>query len=46
VLNERGELLAVGRTVVSSLVMKQFKKGVAVKVREGIRSRNGTAAVV
>jgi archaeosine-15-forming tRNA-guanine transglycosylase len=42
-LNERGNLLAVGSTVISSQLMKQFKRGVAVKVREGINSRHVSA---
>lgn len=46
ILNEKGELLGVGKTVVPASVMKQFKKGVAVKVREGINSRDGSATVV
>jgi conserved protein with predicted RNA binding PUA domain len=46
ILNERGQLLGVGRTVVPASVVKQFKKGVAVKVREGISSRDGSAAIV
>jgi len=44
ILNERGELLAVGRSVVSGPLMKQFKRGAAVKVREGSNlSANDTA---
>jgi uncharacterized protein with predicted RNA binding PUA domain len=35
VINERGELLAVGKSVVSGKTMKQFKRGVAIKIREG-----------
>jgi predicted RNA-binding protein (TIGR00451 family) len=35
ILNEKGELLAVGRSVLSGVAIKQFKRGVAVKVREG-----------
>ncbi|MDH7477199.1 MAG: pseudouridine synthase [Candidatus Bathyarchaeota archaeon] len=35
VLNEKGEVLAVGRAVLSSEEMKAFKTGVAVKVRRG-----------
>ncbi len=45
VSNQRGELLAVGKTVVPASVMKQFKRGVAVKVREGI-SKSGSPAVI
>ena len=44
VMNQKGELLAVGKSVVSSQVMKQFKRGVAVKVREGSR-KNGASVV-
>jgi uncharacterized protein with predicted RNA binding PUA domain len=46
VLNERGDLLGVGRTTVPAYVMKQFKRGVAIKVREGINSRDGSPAIV
>lgn len=35
VINERGEVLAVGKAVLSSEEMKAFKRGVAVKVRHG-----------
>ncbi|MGQ9506371.1 MAG: PUA domain-containing protein [Candidatus Bathycorpusculaceae bacterium] len=35
VLNESGEVLAVGRAVLSGEEMKAFKTGVAVKVRRG-----------
>lgn len=38
VLNQKGELLAVGRTILAGPIMKQFKRGVAVKVREGRQS--------
>ena len=37
VLDEDGQVLAVGRTLLSSDEMKAFKTGVAVKVRHGIR---------
>jgi conserved protein with predicted RNA binding PUA domain len=46
ILNEKGDLLGVGKTTVPALVMKQFKKGVAVKIREGINSRDGPPTVV
>jgi predicted RNA-binding protein (TIGR00451 family) len=36
VLNEDGKLLAVGKAIMAGSVMKQFKRGAAVKVREGI----------
>jgi predicted RNA-binding protein (TIGR00451 family) len=39
VLNQDGELLAVGKAAISGPLMKQFKRGVAVKVREGTTSR-------
>jgi conserved protein with predicted RNA binding PUA domain len=42
ILNESGKLLAVGRTVLAGPIMKQFKRGVAVEVREGVNSRNGS----
>ncbi|MGC9346213.1 MAG: PUA domain-containing protein, partial [Candidatus Bathyarchaeales archaeon] len=35
VVNEGGEVLAVGRAVLSGEEMEAFKKGVAVKVRRG-----------
>jgi len=35
IVNENGEVLAVGRAVLSGEEMKAFKKGVAVKVRRG-----------
>jgi len=37
--NESGEILAVGRAVLSGEEMRSFKKGVAVKVRRGIREK-------
>jgi conserved protein with predicted RNA binding PUA domain len=37
VLDEAGNLLAVGRSLLSSVEMKAFKTGVAVKVRHGIK---------
>ncbi len=42
VLNQKGRLLAVGRSVVPGFMMKQFKKGVAVKVREGVGKDGST----
>ncbi len=36
VLDENGEVLAVGRSVLSGEEMKAFKRGVAVKVRRGL----------
>ncbi len=47
VLNQRGELLGVGKSVLPGELMKQFKRGVAVKMRAGVRSKgNGTASSV
>lgn len=46
VVSEGGELLAVGKTLVSGAAMKQFKRGVAIKVREGVgREGNGPTIV-
>ena len=36
VIDGKGELLAVGRAVLSAKMMLRFKRGVAVKVRKGI----------
>jgi len=36
VTNERGEVLAVGKAILSGKEMKAFKKGVAVRVRRGV----------
>jgi uncharacterized protein with predicted RNA binding PUA domain len=36
VLNEKGNVLAVGKAVLTGKEMKAFKKGVAVKVRRGV----------
>jgi 7-cyano-7-deazaguanine tRNA-ribosyltransferase len=36
VVNEGGEVLAVGRTILSGEEMTAFKTGVAVKVRRGV----------
>jgi predicted RNA-binding protein (TIGR00451 family) len=46
VLNEEGKLLAVGKTILPCALMKQFKRGVAVKIREGIKEGNGTSSFV
>jgi conserved protein with predicted RNA binding PUA domain len=35
ILNEKGDLLAVGKTVIGGPIVKQFKRGPAVKIREG-----------
>ncbi|MGI0091970.1 MAG: PUA domain-containing protein, partial [Nitrososphaerales archaeon] len=40
VLNEKGELLAAGRTLLSGPTIKQFKRGAAVKIREGSSRKN------
>ena len=37
ILNEKGDLLATGRTIIAGPLMKQFKRGAAVKVREGVQ---------
>lgn len=39
-IDEKGEVLAVGRAMLSADEMKAFKTGVAVKVRHGCRSRS------
>jgi len=36
VVNEEGEVLAVGKAILTGKEMKAFKKGVAVKVRRGV----------
>jgi len=36
IVNEQKEILAVGKSVISGIEMKQFKRGQAVKVREGV----------
>lgn len=36
ILNEKGDMLAVGRSTLAGSTIKQFKRGAAVKVREGI----------
>ncbi|MEO9365857.1 MULTISPECIES: PUA domain-containing protein [Candidatus Nitrosocaldus] len=38
VLNEAGEVIAVGRAVIPSSLLKHLKQGVAVKVREGSKA--------
>ena len=35
ILNEKGELLAAGKSILAGQTIKQFKRGAAVKVREG-----------
>ncbi len=40
VINSRHEVLAVGKAVCGNKIMKKFDYGVAVKIREGIKSRN------
>lgn len=37
VVNRRGKILAVGKAALSGLEMAEFKSGVAVKVRKGLR---------
>jgi conserved protein with predicted RNA binding PUA domain len=39
VLDEQGQVLAVGRSLLSSAEMKAFKTGVAVKVRHGSKEK-------
>ena len=39
VIDENEKVLAVGRSVCSSILMNKFDYGVAVKIREGIKSR-------
>jgi uncharacterized protein with predicted RNA binding PUA domain len=36
ILNEDGNVIAVGRAVLSAKMIREFKRGVAVKVREGL----------
>ena len=40
VIDSRREVLAVGKAVCGNKIMKKFDYGVAVKIREGIKSRN------
>ncbi|MEM1543321.1 MAG: PUA domain-containing protein [Candidatus Bathyarchaeia archaeon] len=40
VINELGEVIAVGRAVLSGIEMRAFKRGVAVKVRRGRKGEN------
>ena len=35
ILSPRGEIVAVGRSILSAKMMRSFKRGVAVKVRQG-----------
>ena len=37
VVNESGRLLAMGKSMLAGPVLKQFKRGAAVKIREGAR---------
>jgi uncharacterized protein with predicted RNA binding PUA domain len=37
ILNAEGKVIAVGQALLSSKMLKQFKRGVAVKVREGLK---------
>jgi uncharacterized protein with predicted RNA binding PUA domain len=37
IIDVNGNLIAVGRALLSAKMMKQFKSGVAVKVRKGIK---------
>lgn len=38
VVNKKGNLLALGKAVLSSFEMKRFKRGIAVKIRKGVLS--------
>lgn len=40
ILSESGRLLAVGRAILPGPLMKQFKRGPAIKVREGCLKKN------
>ena len=40
IMNERDEVLAVGRAMLSGKEMKAFKKGVAVRVRRGVEEES------
>ncbi len=44
VIDENRQVLAVGRTLLSSLEMKAFKTGVAVKVRHGVAKQKPTVS--
>jgi len=39
VLDEDGRVIAVGKAILSAKMMRSFKVGVAVKVREGVKQR-------
>jgi predicted RNA-binding protein (TIGR00451 family) len=41
VLNEKGEIVAVGKAVLSGKEMRVFKRGVAVRVRKGVGEEEG-----
>jgi predicted RNA-binding protein (TIGR00451 family) len=46
VVDEKRELLAVGRAVLAGFEMTQFKRGIAVKTRRGVESGLGTAGAI
>jgi len=41
VVNDRDEVMAVGRTVLTGEELPRFKKGIVVKVRDGIGAPDG-----
>ena len=41
IINSQGEVIAVGRAILSAKMMMEFKSGMAVKVREGINKSLG-----
>lgn len=42
VIDDNDRILAVGRAKISSNMMKELGAGVAVRIRQGIKSRRGT----
>jgi predicted RNA-binding protein (TIGR00451 family) len=42
ILNERSDILAAGRSNLAGPVIKQFKRGAAVKMREGIKTKHAS----
>jgi archaeosine-15-forming tRNA-guanine transglycosylase len=42
VIDDNDGILAVGRAKISSNMMKELGAGVAVRIRQGIKSRRGT----
>jgi archaeosine-15-forming tRNA-guanine transglycosylase len=41
-ITDGGKVIAIGVSLLAAPVMKQYKRGVAVKVREGLRGRKET----